>query len=139
MVKWFWSLIAGMALTLGLLWMLTPRSNVEAASDVASGRLSPLLLPGGSTISGALMSSDTWGPGVITLTGDVLIYPGVTITIAPGTKVQIATSDGYNQGVDASRIEFIVGSGGALRANGPVTFTSKSGHRPAATGTASVS
>jgi hypothetical protein len=146
MIKWLQSLSVGIGLTLGLLWMLTPHSNVEAAGGAVSGarggisspmrvngpeypgetsRLAPLLLAGGSTISGTLSSDDTWGPGVITVTGDITITGGTVITVVPGTQVQMATSDGLSSGVDPARIEWIIY--GALRANGPVTFTSQSG------------
>ena len=85
----------------------------------------PLLLPGGSTISGTLTSDDTWGPGAITVTGDIVITSSTTITIVPGTLVQMTISDTANLGLDAQRVEFIVR--GALRVNGPVTFTTQSG------------
>jgi hypothetical protein len=101
-------------------WWQAPQPAPESARHPI-----PLLLPGGSTISGTLTTNDTWGPGVITVTGDILISPTVTIVITPGTTVQMATSDGANLGIDLNRIETIVS--GALQVNGPVTFTSQSG------------
>ncbi|MCP4541841.1 MAG: PKD domain-containing protein [Chloroflexi bacterium] len=88
-------------------------------------QLAPLLLPGGSTIQGVLAMSDVWGPGTITVTGDIIVIPGVTIVITPGTTIQMATSDAANLGIDINRIEYIVM--GTLQVNGPVTFTSQSG------------
>jgi uncharacterized repeat protein (TIGR01451 family) len=76
-----------------------------------------------ASVSGVQESDATWGPGVIDVTGDVYINPGVVITINPGTTVQIAPSDGANLGVDPNRIEYMVG--GTLRVDGPVTFTSQ--------------
>jgi len=81
-------------------------------------------LPGGSTISGTLASSASWGPGVITVTGDISITAGVVITIVPGTTVQMAIADGANLGIDPGRIEYMVVGG--LVVTGPVTFTSQS-------------
>jgi hypothetical protein len=95
------------------------------ATAPTRSRAAPLTLPGGSTISGILSSDDTWGPGVITVTGDIWINAGVTIVITPGTTVQMATTDGANLGVDANRVEYIVT--GTLQVDGPVTFTSQSG------------
>jgi hypothetical protein len=77
------------------------------------------------------------GPGTITITGDILISPMVTIVITPNTTVQVATTDGANLGIDSNRIEYIVG--GTLLVSGPVTFTSQRGRQPAATGMASAS
>jgi uncharacterized repeat protein (TIGR01451 family) len=99
-----------------------PAARPPSPAGVAPS--APTLLPGGSTISGTLTSSDTWGPGVITVTGDISITTGAIITLATGTTVQMAPVDGANLGLDANRIEFIVN--GDLRANGPVTFTSQS-------------
>jgi hypothetical protein len=80
-------------------------------------------LPGGSTIQGVLSANDTWGPGLITVTGDILISPTVVITIATGTTVQVEPVDAANLGLDPARIEYLVE--GTLLSNGPVTFTSK--------------
>ena len=79
------------------------------------------LLPGGSTISGTLTSDDTWGPGVITVTGDITIPVGVDIFVVSGTTVRMASTDGLGSGVAPSRIEWIIsGTLDALDA----TFTS---------------
>jgi uncharacterized repeat protein (TIGR01451 family) len=82
--------------------------------------------PDGSTIAPSQTVDGTWGPGTITATTDVDIQSGVIITIAPGTTIQISTTDNLNAGLDATRIEFLVQSGAELRVNGPVTFTSQS-------------
>jgi hypothetical protein len=104
---------------------LTFGAVLARATAPPRSRAAPLTLPGGSTISGILSSDDTWGPGAITVTGDIWINAGVTIIITPGTTVQMATTDGANLGVDANRVEYIVA--GTLKVNGPVTFTSQSG------------
>jgi hypothetical protein len=98
---------------------------LERETAPPHSRAAPLTLPGDSTISGTLTSDDTWGPGVITVTGDIWINAGVTIIITPGTTVQMATTDGANLGADTNRVEYIVT--GTLQVNGPVTFTSQSG------------
>lgn len=79
----------------------------------------------GDTISSAQTTHGTWGPGTLTATTDIDIQAGVIITVAPGTTIQVAATDGANVGVDAARIEFIVQNGAELRVNGPVTFTSQ--------------
>jgi hypothetical protein len=85
--------------------------------------LGPHHIPGGSTVGGLQPFSDTWGPGVITVTSDIVINPGVVIDILPDTTVQMATIDAANLGFDAGRVEYLVD--GTLRAQGPVTFTSQ--------------
>jgi hypothetical protein len=100
-----------------LLVATTPVVPVHGASLADATSLS-----GDRTISGVLASSDSWGPNaVITITGDVLIAPGVTLAINPGTTIRIATSDASNLGIDPNRIEYLVQ--GTLQVNGPVTFT----------------
>ncbi len=111
--------LAGVFLVLALLvtaWTLVVEASVPAA---------PLQnVPDGSTISGTLITDD-WGPGTVTVTGDITIPLGVTIVITPGTTVQMAITDGLNSGVDPARIEWTIL--GTLQADGPVTFTSQSG------------
>jgi hypothetical protein len=124
------SILATLAAVSILILVTLPTVPVHGAAPA-----SPLGLPGGSTISGTLATNDTWGPGTITVTGDILISPGVIITVSPGTTVQMATHDGANLGIDANRIEYIVR--GTLRASGPVTFTSQSDTPAGGTGTAS--
>jgi len=79
----------------------------------------------GDTITPTQTISGTWS-GTLTATTDITITSGVVITITSGTVIQIEDSDSAGAGVDPARIEFIVQSGGELRVNGPVTFTSKS-------------
>lgn len=101
---------------LAAVWTLAVRASAPAA---------PLRnVPDGSTISGTL-STDDWGPGTITVTGDVTIPVGVTIVITPDTTVQMANPDGLNSGLDPTRVEWIIS--GTLQADGPVTFTSQGG------------
>ena len=104
-------------------------SSIVARPVLAKGGMrgaptGPHVLPGGSTVSGVLSSDDIWGPGTITVTGDIVINAGVTIDIVPGTTVQMAINDGGDLGFDATHIEYMVA--GTLRAQGPVTFTSQS-------------
>jgi uncharacterized repeat protein (TIGR01451 family) len=132
-------------LALRLLAILTallvawPAGQLAAQADARPDALPPAHLPllspvehrlfqdhaDGDTITGAQTVSGTWGPGVITATTDVDIQAGVVITVAPGTTIHIATTDGLNTGIDAARIEFIVQAGAELRIDGPVTWTSQ--------------
>jgi len=67
--------------------------------------------------SGTLPADQTWGPGVHSMKGDVVVPAGRTLTILPGTEVRAAAlSDEAHSGVDPSRIELIVQ--GKLIANG---------------------
>jgi hypothetical protein len=60
------------------------------------------------TTEGTLPGNETWS-GTVTLTGDVLIPAGTTLTIDPGTEVRIQPlADNSRGGVDWSRIELIV-------------------------------
>lgn len=96
-------------------WTLAVKASAPAA---------PLQnLPDGSTINGTLSTDDDWGPGTITVTGDVTITAGTIITINPGTTVQMNITDVLKSGTDITRTEWIIS--GTLRANGPVTFTSQ--------------
>nr|WP_320192686.1 right-handed parallel beta-helix repeat-containing protein [uncultured Desulfobacter sp.] len=80
------------------------------------------------TTSGALTEDETWSD-TITLTGDVTIPDGVTLTIEPGTTIQFtALNDDQAGGSNTSRIELLVN--GILKAQGtgesPILFTSDS-------------
>lgn len=78
---------------------------------------------GQTTASGALAGDTTWS-GTVTLSGDLTVPAGVTLTIQPGTVVTAAASDTLAAGTDTSRVEIIVN--GALIADGteasPITF-----------------
>ena len=82
------------------------------------------------TTSGALTGDETWS-GTVTLTGDVTVPSGVSLTIAPGTTIQFqALNDDQSGGENTSRIELIVD--GSLTADGsssPIVFTSTSGSK----------
>ncbi len=80
------------------------------------------------TTSGSLTENETWS-GIVTLTGDVTIPAGITLTIDPGTIIRSVTlNDDRADGENASLIELIVI--GSLYAQGtsenPITFTSTS-------------
>ena len=82
------------------------------------------------TTSGSLTDDETWS-GTVTLTGDITVPDGVTLTIEPGTQVRaMALNDDQGGGTDTSRIELIVN--GVLSAAGtegsPIVFTSNSGN-----------
>jgi hypothetical protein len=72
---------------------------------------------------------DTALSGTVTLTGDVVVASGVTLSIAPGTILNIASSDAMAANADTGRIELIVK--GTLSAPGtvgsPITFTGAGG------------
>lgn len=66
--------------------------------------------PDGSIITPTQTADGTWGPGTITATTDVVINPGVVITVAPNTTVLVANGAGITVQGD-------------LHTGGPVTFT----------------
>ena len=79
-------------------------SAVEATPDVITVDFDFSL----KTTEGTMPASETWS-GAITLTGDVIVPAGTTLTIDPGTTVQVqALADNSRGGVDWSRIELIV-------------------------------
>lgn len=81
-------------------------------------------------VQGQLASDTTWtvAGNPYTLTGDVIVPAGVTLTIEPGVQVLAALTDATRSGADTSRVELI--SRGTLRVQGtdtsPVTFQSSS-------------
>ena len=100
------------------------------------------------TVSGHITKDETWS-GTVRITGDIVIDPGVTLTILPGTKVLFAAgSDDQHTGGEAieyydgkldpsstldysqSHISIDVHPGGKIIARGmlenPITFTSDS-------------
>ena len=83
----------------------------------------------GQTTSGPLAGDEVWS-GTITLTGDVTVPEGITLTIQSGTEVVFrALSDDQGGGNDAGRTELIVN--GSLLAVGSegseIVFTSGAG------------
>ena len=73
-------------------------------------------------------SDTTWGPGVITITTDVVIQNGATLTVAPGTTVIVNTWDVPTDtnpyaGGASDAVEIIVEAGGRLVADGFYTDT----------------
>src|SRR4051812_4988719 len=78
---------------------------------------------------GAITASETWAPpDTYTMTGDVSLKSGVTLTIAAGTQVTVATTDATGGGTDQTQVELIVQSGATLSVQGastsPVVFSS---------------
>lgn len=80
-----------------------------------------------STFVGDIAQNMTWS-GDIYLGGDVTIDAGATVTINPGARIFFFTNDVERTGVDPTKVEIIVKSGGALVVNGtaanPVRFVS---------------
>jgi len=85
---------------------------------------------GNSTVSGVLATDEVWS-GEVTVTGDVVVPYGYTLTIRPGTRIIFkANADDRYSGKDLNRCELIVK--GQLDAQGSknkmIEFTT-SGHR----------
>ena len=85
-----------------------------------------LMVSNGWCVSGILNSDEIWS-GTVTVTGDVTVASGVTLTIEPGTVVKFdAQADDQSGGRDADVSELIVN--GSLLAEGtemaPILFTS---------------
>src|SRR5262249_47022989 len=70
------------------------------------------------SLQGALVADLTLN-GANTLAGDLIVRPGVTLTLASGTSLTFASTDGQVSGVDGSRVELIVD--GTLNAQGTST------------------
>ena len=104
---------------------LTSRSPVRKAASDNTSDLGALPYTGdaSTTLAGALHENTTLS-GPQTLTGDLIVPAGVTVTVAPGTTFTVATSDSMRAGVDSSKVELIVR--GTLQVQGtsssPVTF-----------------
>jgi len=122
----------------------TPTSESSPALTPTESDASPDKI----TISGHITKDETWS-GTVHITGDIVIDPGVTLTILPGTKVLFAAgSDDQHTGVEVieyyegkldpsstldysqSHISIDVHPGGKIIAQGtlenPITFTSDS-------------
>lgn len=78
------------------------------------------------TTSGELSGTEVWS-GEVRLTGDITIPFGGDLTIQPGTKVLVETSDDIESGFDTDTIEIRI-VGGTFRAvgtdNAPIEFLS---------------
>lgn len=121
-------ILTALAVVATLIILTAPAADVHGAHNSLPPLAepeTPLAVPGGTTISGTLTTDATWGPGFITVTGDILINPGVVITIKAGTIVQVASTDSTNLGIDPERVEYMVR--GTLQVGGPATFTSQGG------------
>ena len=63
---------------------------------------------GNSTVSGVLTTDEVWS-GEVTVTGDVVVPYGYTLTIHPGTRIIFkANTDDRSSGNDLNRCELIV-------------------------------
>jgi hypothetical protein len=80
-----------------------------------------------ATTVGYIYNNETWGPGNVTLTGDVICTTG-TVTILPGTTVKFATTNSAVRYGDANHIWLTATVNGNIIAEGtaqsPITFTS---------------
>ena len=54
------------------------------------------------------VGADTTWSGAVQVSGDVVVEPGATLTLAPGTEVRFAAQDGRAAGFDSSRCELLV-------------------------------
>jgi hypothetical protein len=97
----------------------------------------------GATVSGGTLDASATWQGEVTVTGDVVIPAGVTLTIEPGTNVELAAFSDDNpfepaqdRSWDNSKAIAIVTRGGVLIANGtaeqPITFAPSGTDRTAA-------
>ncbi len=88
-------------------------------------------------LRGVLFTNKTLS-GANTLTGDLTVRQGVTLTIAPGASVTFATSDAQASGIDTSDVELIVHGMLAVQGSAAsrvgITQTSAYGIRVGATG-----
>ncbi|MCI0530654.1 MAG: hypothetical protein L0Y74_01685, partial [candidate division Zixibacteria bacterium] len=87
---------------------------------------------------GDVAANTTWGPGVVGVIGDVRVKSGATLTIAAGTTVRMQSHyDNLRAGVDTSKCEIVVESGGNLAINGasgnPALFLSSRSEAQAGT------
>ncbi len=74
---------------------------------------------GGPGVAGTIAEDTTWA-GDVYLAGDLLISPGATLTLEPGTRVTVAREDALSRGIlihgDSRRVEVEVE--GTLALNG---------------------
>ncbi|AKJ02076.1 Putative immunogloblin [Archangium gephyra] len=103
-------------------------TSLSPARKAASDKISDLgALPYAGDVSPVLAGSiheNTTLSGAYTLSGDLTIPTGVTVTVAPGTTFTVATSDVLQSGLDTGLVELI--ARGSLQVLGtdssPVTF-----------------
>lgn len=140
---------------IGIILILVSSCTTPQAPPAPTSESSPALTSTESdasldkiTISGHITKDETWS-GTVRITGDIVIDPGVTLTILLGTKVLFAAgSDDQHTGVEVieyyegkldpsstldysqSHISIDVHPGGKIIARGtlenPITFTSDS-------------
>ncbi|OJT22920.1 hypothetical protein BO221_18645 [Archangium sp. Cb G35] len=108
---------------------ITSYSPARKAASDGSSDIGALAYSGdASTSLAGTLHEDTTLSGALTLTGDLTVPTGVTVTLAPGTTFTAASSDSMRSGVDATAVEVLVR--GTLTALGtgssPVTFKGSS-------------
>ncbi|RLC20120.1 MAG: hypothetical protein DRH56_10585 [Deltaproteobacteria bacterium] len=114
-------------ITLMTICALAILATAALLSLAGSGRgLTVQAAPASPTVN-TISSDTTWGPGVVTITSDVVITNGATLVVKPGTTVIVGTwavptdTAPYVGGV-SDRVEIIVANG-RLVADGYVTAT----------------
>lgn len=65
-------------------------------------------------LSGHIAADTSWS-GTVRLSGDVVVEPGATLSLAPGTRVQFGQGDDRRSGFDANRGELLVFGGLVLQ------------------------
>ncbi|NOZ87843.1 MAG: hypothetical protein GXP49_16595 [Deltaproteobacteria bacterium] len=101
-----------------------PGTHRGALAYVQAGDTDPDVLHG-------FLYEDTvlTGPGAYYIKGDLVVYPGTTLTVEPGASVNFATTDDMSGGDDHSLSELTVL--GSIKAQGtelqPVTLTTAAG------------
>lgn len=87
-------------MVLGLVLILLAETGIVLAESYSDG----------DTISVDQTLDGTWGPGTLTVTGDIVIQTGVSITVADHTTILVVDGGGLH-------VE------GDLHSDGPITFT----------------
>lgn len=93
-----WRFVILTSLTFAVL-LLVACSTPQPTPPISTPTIIPSPTPGEITHSGVITSNEVWS-GIVHITGDVTVKPGVTLTILPGTKVFFAAhQDDQQSGV----------------------------------------